>query len=229
MEKGRVGFRTLFRIGVGILVIVLVIQLMVFSTSEPPVVITELEWNVKPGDSLVYEIKVTGARDDFNELYSYKWAHLNNTRILVDITYLSELLAFYTPEDFIENVVEVQKVACCFENGTSLSVSDLFIKTLVSKALLPVTSWENFDPIFLDQWSGETQMYEPDYTWVAGFNNGQFFFGNLGQSWHYTMGWSAMINMTTGVPFYIETHDNYHDAGFTTDILELFLVDYVTS
>ena len=158
MEEGRVGIRTLFRIGAGILVLALVIQPMVFSTSEPPVVITGLDWNVKTGDSLVYEIRVTGARDDSNEQYPYLWSHLNNTRILVDVTYLSELLAFYTPEDFIENVVEVQKVACRFENGTSLSVSDLFIKSIVSKALMPVTSWENFDPIFLDQWSGETQM-----------------------------------------------------------------------
>jgi hypothetical protein len=229
MDEGRVGTRTLFRIGAGILVIVLVIQLMVFSTSEPPVVITELEWDIKDGDFLAYEINVTGVRDDFNEAVSYFWTHLNNTRILVNVTHLPVLLAFYTIEDFIENIVEIPKVTCCFDNGTPLSDSDLFIKTLVSRALLPVTSWENFDPIFLDQWNGETQMYEPDYTWVAGFNNGQFFFGNLGESWHYTKGWSAKINMTTGVPFYIETHDSYHDVGFTTDILELFLVDYVTS
>lgn len=236
MVEDRVGIRTLFRIGAGILVLVLVIQLMVFSTSEPkvvitepPVVITELEWNIKTGDVLTYEINVTGGRDEPNQPFSYLWAHLNNTRILVNVTHLSVLLAFYTAEDFIESVVEVPKVTCRFENGTPLSDSDLFIESLVSKALLPVTSWEAFDLLFPDQWSGESQMYEPDYTWVAGFDEGQFFFGYLGISWHYTKGWSSRINMTTGVPLMIETHDNYHDFGSTTDVLELILVDHVMS
>jgi hypothetical protein len=139
------------------------------------------------------------------------------------------LLAFYTSEDFIESVVEVPKVWCCFENGTPLSDSDLFVESLVSRALLPVASWEYFDLVFPDQWSGEWEMYEPDYTWVAGFDEEQFFFGYLGESWHFSKGWTARINMTTGVPFMIETHDNYHDYGFTTDVLELFLVSYMTS
>jgi hypothetical protein len=229
MEKGRVGIRTLFRIGAGILVLVLVTQLMVFSTSEPPVVITGLEWNIKAGDFLTYEINVTGARDDFNEQVSYLWAHLNNTRILVNVTHLPVLLAFYTNEDFIESIVEIPKVTCCFDNGTPLSDSDLFIESLVSRALLPVVPWENFDLLFPDHWNGDWEMYGPDYTWVACFDNGQLFFGHIGESWHFTKGWSARINMTTGVPLMIETHDNYHDAGFTTDVLELILVDHVTS
>ena len=120
-------------------------------------------------------------------------------------------------------------MTCTFENGTPLSDSDMFIESLVSKALLPVVRWESFDLLFPDQWNGEWEMYEPDYTWVAGFDDGQFFFGYLGESWHYSKGWSARINMTSGVPVWIENHDKYHDYGFTTDVIELTLIDHITS
>lgn len=215
------------RVGAGIFVIILVIQLVVFSTSEPPLVIIELEWNVKSGDLLSYELYATGTRDELNQGLGFKWSHLNNTRILVNITYLPILSDLYTSEAFLENIVQVTKVSCSFENGTPLSDQDLFIETLVSKSLLPVIPWEYLDSMFPDQWIGEFQMYEPDYTWVSRFDDDLFVFGRLGNSWHFTKGWSALINMTAGIPFKIENHDNYHDYGFTTDILELTLVEYI--
>lgn len=62
---------------------------------------------------------------------------------------------------------------------------------------------------------------------MSRFDDDLFVFGRLGNSWHFTKGWSALINMTSGIPFKIENHDNYHDYQFTTDILELTLVDYI--
>jgi hypothetical protein len=221
--------RNLFRIGAGILTIILIIQLGANTSSEPPLVITGLEWNIKSGDSLVYEINVTATRDDFNELASPLWAHLNNTRIVVRVTQLPLILPFYSSTNYIKSIVMTSKVSCRFENGTLLYEPDLFIESLVSKALLPVGSWEYLDSMFPDEWSGEFEMYEPDYTWIARFDEEQFFFGYLGVSWHYTKGWSARMNVTSGIPMFIETHDNYHDCGFTIDILELTLVDYVSS
>ena len=223
--------RNLFRIGAGILTIILVIQLGAGAntTSEPELVISGLEWNIKTGDSLVYEINVTATRDDINELFTPMWAHLNNTRIVVTVTHLPMIQPFYSSTDYIESIVNISKISCRFENGTPLSDSDLFLESLISKALLPVGSWEFLDVMFLDDWSGEWEMYEPDYTWIARFNEEGFFFGYLGLSWHSTKGWSAMMNVTSGVPLFIETHDNYHDYGSTIDILELTLVDYVSS
>ncbi|MFW9797825.1 MAG: hypothetical protein ACFFE2_12370 [Candidatus Thorarchaeota archaeon] len=198
---------------------------MSISTSESPVIIYEPEWNVIKGSLLTYEINVTGDRDELNGLYSYQWVHLNNTRIIVNVTYLPNLVEFYTSENFILDVVDVQKVVCCFENGTSLSESDSFVSTLISRALLPVSSWKNFDSMFPDHFSGQWEMYEPNYSWVAGFEGDRFFFGYLGESWHFSRGWSAQIELTSGIPYRIENHDNYHDYGFTTDIIELTLVD----
>lgn len=220
MEKS-----TLVRIIACIVGFVLVVQLVSISTSEPPLIIYEPEWNVTTDLLLTYEINVTGDRDELNRAYSYLWAHLNHTRIIANVTYLPNLLEFYTSEDFILGVVDVQKVVCRFENGTSLSESDFFISTLISKALLPVSSWKHFDSMFPNHFSGQWEMYGPDYSWVAGFEGNRFFFGYLGESWHYSKGWSAWINVTSGIPYRIENHDSYHDYGFTTAIIELNLVD----
>lgn len=221
--------RNLLRSGAGILVIILIIHLGLNTTSEPPIVIAGLEWNIEIGDSLIFNLNVTAESDSFNELWQSSWAHLNNTRIIANVISLPTIQPIYTSAEYIESVVMTSKVSCRFENGSMLSEEDMFIESLVSKALLPICQWEYLDQLFSDQPVAEFQMYEPDYAWTVSIDEGTLLFGKYGISWHFTKGWSTRVNMTSGVPLMIETHDNYHDAGYTNDSLQLTLVSYVHS
>lgn len=222
--------RNLLRSGAGVLVIMLIILLGLNTTSEPPFVITELEWNIEVGDSLIFDLNVTAESDSFNELWQSSWTHLNNTRVIANVTSLPLIQQiYYTSAEYLESIVMTLKVSCRFENGSQLSETDRFIESLVSKALLPVCRWDYLDHLFSDQPVPEWQMYEPDYRWGITIDEDAVFFGEYGESWHYTKGWSTKVNMTSGVPLMIETHDNYHDAGYTNDCLQLTLVSYVHS
>lgn len=221
--------RWVIRGGIFVVAVILLSQLIITPTSEPPIVANGLEWKVKSGDLLTFSIYVTGSRSFELEGFGYIWTHLNNTRIVANVIGLPTLDGFYNSTDFIDGIVELQKVSCTFENGTSLSYDDLFLRGLISMALFPTGSWIELDLLFSNSWNGEWMMYGPDYVWVSRLDEETFFFGHLGESWHFTKGWSSRINTTTGIPLAIEIHDDYHDAGFTSDSLHMDLVNYTTN
>jgi len=205
-----------------VLVLVLVIGSL-FVTQLQPMSFVSLEWEIHLGDAISFNITASVDRDMSWDFIPARWTHLNNTTVIANVTSLPSLCIFYTSWGFIRDIVSPLKVSCFFENGTDLSEEDRFIESLISKALFPNGSWNELDMLFADEYEGEFRMYEPDYRWVASLNGDEFYFFYGGISWHSTIGWSARIDTATGIPMFIEKHDEYHDAGHYGDRIELHL------
>ncbi len=205
-----------------ILVLVLVIGVLVVTQLQSASFVS-LKWEIRLGDLISFNITASVERDMTWAFIPAKWAHLNNTRVIANVTSIPSLCILYTSGTFITNVVNPLKVSCLFDNGTPLSEEDQFINSLISMALFPNGSWNELDFLYADEYDGEFRMYEPDYRWIARTEGDEFYFSYWGISWHSTIGWAARIDVTTGIPMFIEKYDAYHDAGSYSDRIELHL------
>ena len=172
----------------------------------PTMAFTSFEWNIEVGDELVFHISSTGIIGfGWSTL---QWTHLNNSIIVANITNLPELYSFYTSHSFISDVVNITKVNCRFQNGTSVSGYDRIVESLISMALLPTNSWNEIDSLFLDVHTRRGTSWYMEYTWVSRYEEDDFFFGHQGSFFEGMKGWNAHINMTTGIPVTIEDYDH---------------------
>jgi len=174
---------------------------MILMTQLPPITFVSINWGIEEGLELTIGISLSG-RSSYNyEDQQLSWLFLNNTNIVAKVTNLPILTTVYTSDGFIEQIVNVTKVECRFENGSSFAGDNLFIASVISQALLPIGGWNEIDFLYFDEYNPDPAFVDDmEYRWVSRFEDGSFFFAHQGIDRDGGEGWNSWINTTTGTP-----------------------------
>ncbi len=162
-----------------------------------------LHWAVESGTEITYAVKVSGFTEywPFNgSLYAPPHVELNNTFVTIRIDSLPEIPAFLNGGTFAESILSNVKTSITgplvYMNGTEVvSVDYLFLNNLLSQSILPVGNWPFIDSLYPD-------ILESDPLCDTYFSslNTSFVIGHRTYLYDAGSGWSATVDMTTGLP-----------------------------
>jgi hypothetical protein len=162
-----------------------------------------LHWAVESGTEITFAVKVTGYTEYWpmnGSLYPPPHAELNNTLLIIRIDSLPEIPAFLNTATFAESILVYVKTAILgpveYENGSEIVSADYsFLNSLISQSILPVGNWPFIDSLYPD-------ISESDPLCDTYFSslNTSFVIGHRMYLYDAGSGWSATVDMTTGLP-----------------------------
>jgi hypothetical protein len=164
-----------------------------------------LHWAVESGTEITYAVRVTGFTEfmaTMNASFSLPPHHaeLNNTFVTIRIDSLPEIPAFLNGGTFAESILSNVKTSITgplvYMNGSEVvSVDYLFLNNLLSQSILPVGNWPFIDSLYPD-------ISESDPLCDTYFSslNTSFVIGHRTYLYDAGSGWSATVDMTTGLP-----------------------------
>ena len=185
-----------------VLGLVLVIATFTFRIS----VTLNLDWSVSEGDSFTYQIT------SFD-----RYANFNDTSIIATITELPFLFPIVTAYSFAKFVIEVTKINCTFQNGSSLQEWTSYFETKISNCILPTGDWSLIEWLYPDPGPKYYARGGVPSTYISERYDDYFALGYVRVGFDSTSGWYARISMDSGIPIYIEfwTWGVDHSANFT--------------
>jgi hypothetical protein len=160
---------------------------------------SDLSWNVKNGDSYIYELEsiYRYLASDYNASIFTQMAELNHTRIKMDISSLPDIPPMIDGETFSIEIINKVKTYCTFENGSELPLyyRDR-INRVLSSCVLPVGNWNLLDWCFADEVS---QAFYPG-AYTSKLQENHFMIGYELWPVDSIYRWSANISIVSGIP-----------------------------
>jgi hypothetical protein len=158
------------------------------------------QWVLQPGDSLSFEVTVTGYASVGSTPQPPPFAVMNGSVIRAIIENLPNFTIFMRIDDFPGEVVGFMKTSSTFANGSQIPVSQYFqINDLVSRSILPVGNWRTLDMYFPDSVRLAVNSTSAE-SFIAADRGNMFLIGYTRLTTAQASGWFSYVNKTTGAP-----------------------------
>jgi hypothetical protein len=175
----------------------------------------ELVWFTQVGDTLSFQISYSYSYYPGMGVYSIPddvkiWLQsLHGLTVVATIVSLPEISQPMDKDKFTNEIVAQLKTSTRLVNGSAIpSESESTINSLISNAILPIKNWKMVESFYgSPAWSYPLNTIEWNYIGVEDYDH--FLIGRRGQGYHGGEGWTAHVNLTTGLPIVITESAGY--------------------
>jgi len=181
-----------------------------------------LYWAIEPGTERIYLVRVTGFTDYWHNgsLSLPPYAELNNSLLTIRFNSFPEIGWFLDSVAFTRNILNYTKTMVVepveYVNGSEVVTGDYsFLNSVVSQSTLPVGNWPFIDSLYPDEpdmiYSCDTYLSSLGTSFMIGYRMYNIDAGH---------GWTAMVNMTTGLPINttVWASEYYRDPWYSYEI-----------